>query len=130
MAGRLSQQRQAAADHMKPLIERELAEIGMGKAGFYARVATAMNDHEQEAVGGLGSLDRNGQDLVAFYIETNPGEEPKPLSRIASGGEISRIVLALKRILADNYAVATLLFDEVDTDGAFFACFFDSIAFF
>ena len=53
-------------------------------------------------------------DTVEFYISPNQGEEPKPLSRIASGGEISRIVLALKKIIAANYKVPTLLFDEVD----------------
>jgi DNA repair protein RecN (Recombination protein N) len=53
-------------------------------------------------------------DSVEFFISTNLGEEPKPLSRIASGGEISRIVLVLKKILAGNYHVPTLLFDEVD----------------
>jgi DNA repair protein RecN (Recombination protein N) len=53
-------------------------------------------------------------DNAEFYIAPNIGEEPRPLSRIASGGELSRIVLAIKKILARNYRVATLLFDEVD----------------
>ena len=52
---------------------------------------------------------------VEFFISPNQGEEPKPLAKIASGGEISRIVLAIKKILAENYRVPTLLFDEVDS---------------
>jgi len=61
-----------------------------------------------------GGLSRSGCDSIEFSIVTNQGEAPKPLSKIASGGELSRIVLALKKILARNYRVPTLLFDEVD----------------
>ena len=58
---------------------------------------------------------RNGRDEVEFMISTNPGEEPKPLSRVVSGGELSRIMLAIKTILADRDSTETLIFDEIDT---------------
>ena len=57
----------------------------------------------------------NGKDEVEFFISTNPGEPPKPISKIASGGELSRIMLAIKNALADKDNVPTLIFDEVDT---------------
>ena len=62
-----------------------------------------------------GPLGRKGQDTLQFLISTNPGEQPKPLSRIASGGELSRIMLAIKNVLADKDEIATLIFDEIDT---------------
>ena len=58
---------------------------------------------------------RNGTDKVEFLISTNPGEEPKPLGRVASGGELSRIMLAIKAVLADSDDIPTLIFDEIDT---------------
>ncbi len=60
-------------------------------------------------------LRANGKDEVEFFISTNPGEPPKPISKIASGGELSRIMLAIKNALADKDNVPTLIFDEVDT---------------
>lgn len=60
-------------------------------------------------------LRSGGRDAVEFFISTNPGEPPKPLSKIASGGELSRIMLAIKNVLADRDEVPTLIFDEVDT---------------
>ncbi len=60
-------------------------------------------------------MGKNGADGVEFMISTNPGEPVKPLSKIASGGELSRIMLALKTVLADSDAVGTLIFDEIDT---------------
>ena len=62
-----------------------------------------------------GPLASHGQDSVEFYISTNPGEAPKPLAKIASGGELSRIMLALKNVLAEQDSVMTMVFDEVDT---------------
>ena len=62
-----------------------------------------------------GPLASMGQDSVEFYISTNPGEEPKPLAKIASGGELSRIMLAVKSALADKDDLATVIYDEIDT---------------
>ena len=57
----------------------------------------------------------NGRDDAEFLISTNPGEPPKPLGKVASGGELSRIMLALKTVLAENDKIGTLIFDEIDT---------------
>ena len=62
-----------------------------------------------------GPLASHGQDSVEFYISTNPGEAPKPLAKIASGGELSRITLAIKNAMADKDAVPTVIYDEIDT---------------
>ena len=62
-----------------------------------------------------GPLASHGQDSIEFYIATNPGEPPKPLAKIASGGELSRITLAIKNALADRDAVPTVIYDEIDT---------------
>ena len=62
-----------------------------------------------------GPLASHGQDTVEFLISTNPGEEPKPLAKIASGGELSRIMLAFKSALADRDALPTVIYDEIDT---------------
>ena len=62
-----------------------------------------------------GSLASHGQDSVEFYISTNPGEAPKPLAKIASGGELSRITLAIKNAMADKDAVPTVIYDEIDS---------------
>ncbi len=63
----------------------------------------------------LGPLASAGQDQMEFYISTNPGEQPKPLAKIASGGELSRIMLAIKSALADADDVGTVIYDEIDT---------------
>ena len=62
-----------------------------------------------------GPLSSHGQDTVEFLISTNPGEDPKPLAKIASGGELSRIMLAFKSALADRDAMPTVIYDEIDT---------------
>lgn len=62
-----------------------------------------------------GPLASHGQDSIEFYISTNPGEDPKPLAKIASGGELSRITLAIKNAMADKDAVQTVIYDEIDS---------------
>ena len=62
-----------------------------------------------------GPLASHGQDSIEFYISTNPGEDPKPLAKIASGGELSRITLAIKNAMADKDAVPTVVYDEIDS---------------
>ena len=62
-----------------------------------------------------GILSSSGYDKIEFLISTNPGEPAKPLAKIASGGELSRIMLAIKNIIAYNDTVGTLIFDEIDT---------------
>jgi len=114
LAEQLSEKMEKAGRMLKKEVEEELATIGMKKSCFFTEIKKERKtafDSPESAIQGLNSC---GMDSVEFFISTNLGEEPKPLSRIASGGEISRIVLVLKKILAGNYHVPTLLFDEVD----------------
>ena len=114
LAGQLTKKRNEASAKLAEQVESELATIGMKKACFSCAFTSAARQSGEDPVSSARGLNRKGSDLVEFYISTNQGEEPKPLSRIASGGEISRIVLVLKKILAGSYRVPTLLFDEVD----------------
>ncbi len=98
----LSAQRHKASVRLRKKILELIKRLGMEKAEFEIRIS------EKE-------LDIDGKDNAEFYISTNPGEELKPLRRIASGGEISRITLALKTILSDVDRISTVIFDEVDT---------------
>ena len=98
----LRENRKAAAERLSNRILTELAQLDMPKVQF------ACNFVEIE-------LTANGADSVAFYMSANAGEALKPLSKVASGGELARIMLAMKNVLAEKDAVATLIFDEVDT---------------
>jgi len=98
----LSTERHNAAQCLEEKILDVLRQLGMEKAQFRIQITR-------------GDLSETGQDEVEFYISTNPGEPLKPLRRIASGGEISRITLALKTILSDVDSIPTVVFDEVDT---------------
>lgn len=100
---RLSESRKKSAKELQEKIERSLAELNMEKAKFCVRVETN------------GEFFENGMDKVEFLISANPGEPLKPLVKIASGGELSRVMLAIKSILADSDGVDTLIFDEIDT---------------
>lgn len=114
LAEELSAKREKAAARLKKSIEEELATIGMKKTAFSTIFQKAPQLSAHDPASAVAGLDARGMDRAEFYISPNVGEEARPLSRIASGGELSRIVLAIKKILARNYRVATLLFDEVD----------------
>lgn len=92
-------------------IVSELASLEMKNTRF--EVIQKLN--EQKDSSGTYFFNENGLDEIEFYISPNPGEEPKPLSKIASGGEMSRIMLAIKTILAKTDSIPTLIFDEIDT---------------
>ncbi len=98
----LRENRQQAADTMSKRILSELAQLDMPRVQFACRFTET-------------ELTANGADAVAFYMSANAGEALKPLSRVASGGELARIMLAMKNVLAEKDQVATLIFDEVDT---------------
>ncbi len=104
-AAALSAARLAAAVRLDSAVARELPPLRLDKARFHADVAPLEEAHWGAA----------GADLVRFLIATNPGQEPGPLVRIASGGEMSRLMLALKVVLAAGSVVPTLVFDEVDS---------------
>jgi len=101
LAGDLSERRRRSAVNLRKQILKLLKQLGMEKADFEIRFGDV----------DLGSM---GKDEVEFYISTNPGEELKPLRKVASGGEISRITLCLKAILSDVDRIPTVIFDEVD----------------
>jgi DNA repair protein RecN (Recombination protein N) len=97
----LSQKRKTSAIKLGTLMKKELKELALENAGFVLGIT-------QEA------LSAHGFDRVEFLFSANPGEPVKPLARIASGGELSRVMLALKSILADFDSTDVLIFDEVD----------------
>ncbi|MDR0722379.1 MAG: DNA repair protein RecN [Treponema sp.] len=108
-AQRLSAQRIAAARDLEPRITASLTRLGMPHARFSVSVIS-------EAKGAKGSRYQPwGMDEVEFFIAPNGGEPVQELSRIASGGELSRIMLAIKTVLSDADALETLVFDEIDT---------------
>ena len=101
-AEKLTQSRIAAGKKLSSKIMRELADLDMNKVKFDVRIDKT-------------DFNINGNDDLEFIISTNPGEGMKPLSKIASGGEMSRIMLAIKSILSDSDDIETLIFDEIDT---------------
>ena len=102
----LSKKRQAAAQTLKERIEGELRQLDMPKVRFETEFLLKSGE--------LG-LDETGMDEVRFLMSANVGENLKPIAKVASGGELSRIMLALKNVLAENDSIMTLIFDEVDT---------------
>ncbi|HEY2621199.1 MAG TPA: DNA repair protein RecN [Acetobacteraceae bacterium] len=105
-AGALGEARRAAATRLDRAVTKELPPLRLDKARFHAEVA-ALEERDWGPA---------GMDAVQFLIATNPGQEPGPLGRIASGGELSRLMLALKVVLSSGSPVPTLVFDEVDAD--------------
>jgi DNA repair protein RecN (Recombination protein N) len=110
----LSRRRCEAADKLADAIGKELAQLGMGRARVVVDVAQP--PAASDGLSAFGArLTRTGIDRVEFLIAPNPGEDPRPLRRIASGGELSRALLALKRVLAEKGPAGLYVFDEVDT---------------
>jgi len=109
-AKQLTKKRGATARELEKKVETELGHLGMKKTTFTVKIT---QEPGGDTFDGL-KLGPRGADRVEFLISTNPGEEPKPLAKIASGGELSRIMLALKTILVEGDSIPTLVFDEVD----------------
>ena len=106
LSQQLSKKRMDAAKRMTSLVGAELVALKMEQAIFQV---TVLSDESEE---GLGPA---GRDRVEFLLSSNPGEPARPLGRVASGGELSRIMLALKTVLAEMDQVPVLVFDEIDT---------------
>lgn len=102
LALKLSEVRRKAAEKLGEEICSQLEFLDMPGVKFVTQFSK-------------GNLSSTGVDKIEFLIRTNPGEEPKPLAKIASGGELSRIMLAIKSIIAKSDSIATLIFDEIDT---------------
>jgi DNA repair protein RecN (Recombination protein N) len=114
-AATLSDQRQQAASRLAGLAGDELAALEMDKARFQVEIHQEDGDPSRDICTRSGhKLTAAGADRVRFLLSPNPGEAPKPLAKIASGGELSRIVLALKAVLSKTQSFETLIFDEVD----------------
>ncbi len=111
----LSQKRSAAADQLSRQVEVELDDLKMAEARFKVSMDVRSDASGLPLESGdRVAFDANGYDQVEFSVETNPGEGFKPLVKVASGGETSRMMLALKNVLANADQVPTLIFDEID----------------
>jgi len=104
LAAGLSKARKKAAERLDLEVAGELGPLKLEKASFITNIETV-----DLAAGGPGGIDR-----IAFWVRTNPGTEPGPLMKVASGGELARFILALKVVLAARGSAPTLVFDEAD----------------
>jgi DNA repair protein RecN (Recombination protein N) len=103
-ARKLSSARAKAAKALCVAVEKELPDLKLGSARFIV-------DHDSDET----RVAASGFDQIAFHVQTNPGTSPGPMMKVASGGELSRFLLALKVVLADKGSVPVLIFDEIDT---------------
>ena len=114
-AKKLSRKRKEAADKLGRAVESELEDLRMANARFEVSMEKRMDEAGLPLGGGERvAFDATGFDRVEFLVESNPGEGLKPLVKVASGGETSRLMLALKNVLAKADQVPTLIFDEID----------------
>lgn len=112
----LSNKRKVVAERLSKLVEKELQELGMEKAEFQTSVGPIEDSNGLLLIDGKRYVLReNGMDKVEFLIAPNVGTELRPLTKIASGGEISRVMLALKTVLVQVDNIPTVLFDEIDS---------------
>lgn len=102
IAGELTEARKNAAKALEPMVVRHLSDLGLVNSEFCVEFTTAEE------------ISESGTDKVIFLLTTNKGEPPKQLNKVASGGELSRIMLALKTIIAGEDDIPTLIFDEID----------------
>lgn len=103
LCAELSEKRQAAAGNLEKMVIKALNDLNFLTVEFAIKIERKEN------------ISQTGYDDVEFMISTNPGESIKPLSKVASGGELSRIMLAIKSILANEDEIGTMIFDEIDT---------------
>ena len=108
LADKLHKIRVKAAKSLEEQVKETLEFLDMPKVVFFASIKESFE-------GGEKLLNKDGSDNVEFYISANRGAEPQPLSKIASGGEMSRIMLALKSVIADKDGIPTVIYDEIDT---------------
>lgn len=119
IAKKLSQERKAISKKVKKEIEEALKSLGISDSNFEVKIFNQSADGNDENFilvdGKKFKFNNRGYDEVEFFVSTNAGEDPKPLVKVASGGEVSRIMLALKSILAKSDRLPILIFDEIDT---------------
>lgn len=109
LAKQLSDLRRNTALIFEKAVVEQLNTLGMSKCSFSVIFNEMPNEFKK------ADFNENGFDVLEFYISLNPGQPEKPLSKVASGGEVSRIMLALKSIYADKDEISTMVFDEIDT---------------
>ncbi len=117
-AADLSAARTTAASQLGTAVEAVLVELGFPTGVFevgLGRLPAGKDEAAVEVDGDALAFDASGIDEVVFRLAPNPGEPPRPLARIASGGELSRVALAIRQVLAEADATPTLVFDEIDT---------------
>ena len=118
-AEKLSKERTRIANKVKKEIELILGELGIPNAKFEVRIfQKELNQNNEDGLSFNNknfAYDSNGCDEVEFFISTNIGEDVKPLAKVASGGEVSRVMLALKSVLAKSDRLPLLIFDEIDS---------------
>ncbi|TMC59267.1 MAG: DNA repair protein RecN, partial [Chloroflexi bacterium] len=114
LAGELSAKRKAAAEKLSAGIERELNDLRMTRAKFLVDFQRQEDPAGVQLDGKRYTFNATGLDRVEFLVSANPGEPPKPLVKVASGGETARLMLALKSVLSAADEVPTLIFDEID----------------
>jgi len=113
-AADLSARRASAAEHLSQAVERELTDLRLAGARFCVSMSQ-VDDGDGLPIGSrVVAFDASGVDKLEFLLAANPGEEPRSMSKVASGGELSRIALALKTILSRAETRPTLIFDEID----------------
>ena len=108
LADELHENRLFAVKTLEKKVKETLEFLDMPKVVFFASVKESFKDGEKQ-------LNKDGSDAVEFYISANRGADAQPLSKIASGGELSRIMLALKSVIADKDGVPTVIYDEIDS---------------
>lgn len=114
----LSEKRKKASGKVESEVKKSLSHLGIADAVFKVKTENIISDNSSDSVivdNNKYLADENGIDKVEFFISTNPGEDVKPLIKVASGGEVSRIMLSLKSILAKSDKLPLLIFDEIDT---------------
>lgn len=109
LAAKLSQLRFQAAVNLKSAVDKEIHALNMPHASFAVKFQNSVTEAEPDSFG------LRGCDELEFYLAANAGEEPKALNKVASGGELSRIILALKKVLSHAGSVGAIVFDEVDS---------------
>lgn len=116
IAERLSQKRRETANRLSRAIVEELKKLGISEGRFEVRFSATPDKDGDIFINGMRyAANANGYDEVEFLISTNLGEDVKPLAKVASGGEISRVMLAMKTVLAKSERLPILVFDEIDT---------------
>lgn len=114
LAGQLSKERRAGADKLEAAIVDQLSDLNMGNTQFRINLTQMEAENGIPLAGKMVATGDDGADKIEFMVAPNPGESLKPMIKIASGGELSRIMLALKSILAELDETPTMVFDEID----------------